>query len=65
MLKSTGEALIAPHFATRVMKARRPGTCPECGGPIQVGQRIALAGRWQHIRHIIDRQHADHDGKAA
>ncbi|MGO9294424.1 MAG: hypothetical protein ACLP52_11230 [Streptosporangiaceae bacterium] len=41
-------------LATRVMRARRTGTCPVCHGPIHVGELIAKTGFWQHIQHVID-----------
>ena len=51
-------------LATRTMKARRAGICPVCGEPIQVGQQIALAGRWQHVQHVIVRQRKIRDAMA-
>lgn len=45
--------------ASRVMKARHPGTCPACRGPIQRRELIAkYAGVWMHATCLIDRQHA-------
>jgi hypothetical protein len=46
-------------LATRTRKARRPGTCPLCRGPIQVGQRIALVGYWCHAQCVVDRLHEE------
>jgi hypothetical protein len=46
-------------LATRTRKARRPGTCPLCRGPIQVGQRIAKLGYWVHAQCVIDHQHEE------
>jgi hypothetical protein len=45
------------QLATRVMRARRPGTCPLCRGPIQVRESIAKIGFWAHTQCVIDRQH--------
>ena len=42
-------------LADRVMKARRPGTCPLCRGPIQVGEQIGRVGFWAHTVCIVDR----------
>jgi hypothetical protein len=41
-------------LADRTCKARRPGICGKCGGPVRVGARIALVTedgrpRWLHI----------------
>lgn len=48
-------------LATRVMKARRTGTCPLCRGPIQRGESIAKIGFWAHTQCVVDRQR-EHDG---
>ena len=51
-----GHAVTAPAAVTkvrRVMKARRPSTCPSCRGPVHVGQSIAKVTRppgWIHTR---------------
>ncbi len=62
--------MTGPQLATRVMRARRTGTCPVCHGPIHVGQLIAKTGLWQHVEHVIDRNRQastegnDHDRTA-
>jgi hypothetical protein len=48
-------------LATRVMKARRPGTCPLCREPVRVGESIAKIGFWAHTQCVVDRQR-EHDG---
>ena len=48
--------------ASRVMKARREGTCPICRGPILVGQLIAKCGVWAHAQCVVDHQHQE-DGQ--
>jgi hypothetical protein len=46
-------------LVTRVRKARYPGTCPACGGPVCVGQRIAYTGgQWIHVTCVISHQAA-------
>ena len=39
----------------RVRRARTPGTCPLCGGPILIGQQIGAASwaRWAHSTCLI------------
>jgi hypothetical protein len=41
--------------ATRVMKARRPGSCVLRRGPIHVGQQIAKTGIWAHVQCVIEK----------
>ena len=36
-------------LAVRVTRARRPGECPDCAKPINVGDQIALCGYWRCI----------------
>jgi ribosomal protein L37AE/L43A len=50
-------AMTAPVLATRVMKARWPGTCPACRRPIRVGDQIAKCGIWLCIQCAISYQH--------
>ena len=45
--------MTGPILASRVMKARRPGTCAICRGPIRVGERIAKTVRWAHLGCVI------------
>lgn len=42
-----------PLLASRVMKARRAGTCPLCRGPIRVGEQIAKTVRWAHAGCVV------------
>jgi hypothetical protein len=50
--------MTGPIVAERVMKARRDGTCPTCRCLIRTGDQIALyGGRWEHVEHVIERQH--------
>lgn len=46
---------MSTELADRVMHARRESLCPVCWQPIRVGQLIARAGTWQHIRHLVKR----------
>lgn len=46
-----------PALATRVMKARHPGECPDCGRPIRVGDQIALCGYWRCINCQLAHMH--------
>jgi hypothetical protein len=48
---------VAVPLATRSMKARRPGTCPLCRGPILVGQSISKIVHWAHTTCVVE-QHA-------
>jgi hypothetical protein len=43
----------APKLASRVMKARRPGTCAICRGPIRIGEQIAKTVRWAHAGCVV------------
>jgi hypothetical protein len=49
--------MTAPVLPTRVMRARRAGTCPLCKGPIHVGQVIAKCGVWMHASCLIGHRH--------
>lgn len=51
--------MTTPALATRVMKARHESTCPNCKGPIRVGQVIAkcAGGLWQHATCLIGHRH--------
>jgi hypothetical protein len=40
-------------LATRVMKARRPGTCAICRGPIRIGEQIAYTVKWAHAGCVV------------
>jgi hypothetical protein len=43
-------------LVSRVRRARRPGTCPLCKGPIQIRESIAKAGFWCHTACLVDLQ---------
>jgi hypothetical protein len=46
--------LNGPVLATRTRKARRPGRCVLCRGPVLIGQRIALTGGgWAHVSCVL------------
>lgn len=45
--------MTAPLLASRVMKARRTGTCPICRGPIRVGEQIAKTVKWAHAGCVV------------
>jgi len=45
----TGDQLLA----SRVRKARRPGTCPLCQEPIFIGQLIGRTVAWSHVLCVL------------
>jgi hypothetical protein len=45
--------MTGPMLASRVMKARRPGTCPLCQGPIRIGDSIAKTVKWAHTGCVV------------
>lgn len=47
---------MSPRKAVRCKKARWPGTCGLCRGPIRLGQQIASAkgAPWAHIWCVIE-----------
>ena len=49
--------MTGPLLASRVMKARRAGTCPICRGPIRVGDLIAKTVKWAHAGCVIARRY--------
>ena len=51
-LRGTGTQTV---LASRVMKARRESMCPECKGPVRVGELIARCGYWMHVACLIER----------
>jgi hypothetical protein len=52
---------VTAHLATRVMKARRPGTCPLCRQAVTVGQQIGRTpAGWCHTECIIGKAKDKH-----
>lgn len=45
--------MTAPQLASRVMKARRAGTCAICRRPIRIGEQIAKTIKWAHAGCVV------------
>jgi hypothetical protein len=45
-------------LASRVRKARRPGTCPLCQEPIFIGQLIGRTVAWSHVLCVLRERQA-------
>jgi hypothetical protein len=57
MTGSQPQERAAAPLADRVKKARRESTCPDCGCPVRIGQRIAHCGdAWIHLSCAVRRQ---------